>query len=41
MSGGIVLTYLALQSSDPYKLGALGLYGAFVVIPSVWLASRR
>jgi hypothetical protein len=39
--GGIGLTWLALQQPDPYRLGALGLYGLFVSVPSVWLASRR
>jgi uncharacterized BrkB/YihY/UPF0761 family membrane protein len=36
--GGIFLTYLALQSPDPYRLGALGLYCLGVLIPAVYLA---
>ena len=35
--GGIGLTWLALQQPDPYRLGALGIYCLFVVLPSVWL----
>lgn len=41
VSGAIVLAYLALNQPDPYRLGALALYGSFVVLPVVWLASRR
>ncbi|HEX3524700.1 MAG TPA: hypothetical protein VHT52_21755 [Stellaceae bacterium] len=37
-TGGIMLTYLALQQPDAYKLGALGIYCAGVVIPAIWLA---
>jgi hypothetical protein len=39
--GGIALTWLALAVPDPVRLGALGIYCVAVVIPSVWLASRR
>ena len=39
--GAIGLTYLALVSPDPYRLAALGVYAAVVVVPLVWLASRR
>jgi hypothetical protein len=39
--GGIVLTWLALAVPDPVRLGALGIYCVAVVIPAVWLASRR
>jgi hypothetical protein len=39
--GAIALAYLALQASDPMKLGALGIYTALVVIPLVALAARR
>jgi hypothetical protein len=38
--GGIWLTWFALQEPDPYRLGALAIYGLGVFIPSVWLASR-
>lgn len=37
--GGIVLTAIALTSPDPYKLGALAIYAAFIV-PTIWLAGR-
>ena len=39
--GGIVLTYLALGNSDPVRLVPLGIYSLLVVVPSVWLASRK
>lgn len=39
--GAIVLAYLALAASDPYKLGALAIYSVVVVVPLVWLAARR
>jgi hypothetical protein len=39
--GAIALAYLALQTADPYRLGALGIYTALVVIPLVALAARR
>jgi hypothetical protein len=41
VGGGIALTWLALQNPDPYKLGALAIYCAAVVVPSVWLACVR
>jgi hypothetical protein len=31
VSGGIFLTWLALASPDPYRLGVLGIYTIFVV----------
>jgi hypothetical protein len=40
VSGGIGLTWLALQEPDPMRLGALAIYCAAVVIPVVWLSSR-
>jgi hypothetical protein len=41
VAGGIVLTWLALQSSDPVRLAALGIYSLAIVVPTVWLASRH
>ena len=41
VGGGISLTWLALQSPDPMRLGALAIYSLAVVVPTVWLASRR
>ena len=38
--GGIGLTYVALQSPDPWRLGALGIYAIAIVIPTVWFAPR-
>jgi hypothetical protein len=39
--GAIVLTYLTIQTPDPWRLGALAIYCAFVLLPTTWLASRR
>ena len=39
VSGGIALTWLALQNPDLYRLGALAIYCGAVVVPSVWLSS--
>lgn len=39
--GGIALTIIALGTPDPWRLGALAIYSVAVVIPVVWLASRR
>lgn len=41
VTGGIVLTATALNNPDPWRLGALAIYSIAVVIPVVWLASRR
>ena len=41
VSGAVWLTWLALQQPDPYRLGALGVYSAVVVVPLIWLAARR
>jgi len=41
VSGAIALSYLTLQNPDPYRLGALAVYAAVVVVPLIWLASRR
>jgi hypothetical protein len=39
--GAIALAYLALMQPDPYRLGALAIYAVAVVLPLVWLSSRR
>lgn len=39
--GDIVLTAMALNAPDPWRLGALAIYSLAVVVPVVWLASRR
>lgn len=41
VGGAISLTWFALQTPDPYRLGALAVYAAVVVLPLVWLAGRR
>lgn len=41
VSGAIWLSWLALAQPDPYRLAALGIYAFVVVVPLVWLASRR
>lgn len=38
--GGIALTAMAMMGNpDGYKLGLIGIYGALVVGPVVWLAA--
>ena len=39
--GAIAVAYLVLKEPDPYRLGALGVYAAVVVVPLIWLAARR
>jgi hypothetical protein len=39
--GAIVLTYITIEAPDPWRLAALGVYTALVVLPATWLASRR
>ena len=39
--GASFLAWLALHEPDPYRLGTLAVYGAVVVLPVIWLASRR
>lgn len=39
--GAIILAYLALQAADAYRLGALAIYTVAVVVPLVWLTSRK
>lgn len=41
VGGGIVLTSMALGNPDPWRLGVLAIYSLAVVVPVVWLASRR
>ena len=41
VSGAIALAYLTLQNPDPFRLGALAVYAAIVVVPLIWLASRK
>jgi hypothetical protein len=41
IGGAIYLSWLVLAQPDPYRLGALGVYSATVVLPLVWLAARR
>lgn len=41
IGGAIALTLIAIRAPDPYRLGALAIYAVAVVIPAVWLASRR
>lgn len=40
IAGAIFLTWLSLGNPDPYRLTALGIYCAAVVMPCVWLASQ-
>jgi hypothetical protein len=39
--GAIALTWLALETESPTRLGAVGLYTITVVLPLVWLGGRR
>ena len=39
--GASLLAWMALANPDPYRLGTLGVYGAVVVLPLIWLAARR
>lgn len=41
VAGAIALTWSALAIPDPWRLGALGIYGVAIFIPCVWLAGRR
>jgi hypothetical protein len=38
--GAIILAYIVIESPDPWRLGALGIYALVVVVPTVWLSSR-
>jgi hypothetical protein len=39
--GAIVLASAVMATPDPWRLGALGIYALVVVVPTVWLSSRR
>jgi hypothetical protein len=39
--GAITLAVIAIREPDPWRLGALAIYALVVVLPMVWLASRR
>jgi hypothetical protein len=39
--GGIGLAVVVLQQPDVLRLGVLGIYAVAIVIPVIWLASRR
>ena len=39
--GAIILSTFAVREPDPWRLGAVAIYAAIVVVPTVWLASRR
>lgn len=39
--GAIALAYLALASTDAFRLGVLAIYALVVVVPLVWLAARQ
>ena len=39
--GASFLAWLALSEPDPYRLATLGVYGVVVVLPLIWLTSRR
>lgn len=41
VAGGIWLAFIALQNPDEMRLGVLGIYSAVIVVPVIWLASRR
>lgn len=41
IAGGIGLTWLTLMSPEPFRLGALAIYGILIVLPTVWLAGTR
>ena len=39
--GAIALSVIAINAPDPYRLAALGIYSVVIVVPMVWLSSRR
>jgi hypothetical protein len=41
VSGGIFLTYLALDHPDYFRIGALAVYCLGVVLPAVYLAASK
>lgn len=41
VTGAIYLSWLSLAQPDIYRLACLAVYAVVVVVPLVWLASRR
>lgn len=41
ITGAISLTVIAIRDPDPWRMAALGIYALTVVVPTVWLSSRR
>lgn len=39
--GAVWLTVIAIQAPDPLRLAAVGIYCLVLVLPMVWLASRK
>jgi uncharacterized BrkB/YihY/UPF0761 family membrane protein len=39
--GSIILAVIVERSPDPWRLAALGVYAAVVVVPTIWLSSRK
>jgi uncharacterized BrkB/YihY/UPF0761 family membrane protein len=39
--GAIILALAVERNPDPWRLGALAIYSLIVVLPTVWLASRK
>ena len=39
--GAIALSVIAINAPDPYRLAALGIYSVVIVVPMVWLSSRK
>jgi hypothetical protein len=39
--GAAILAFADIQTPEPLRLGALATYAALVVLPMVWLCSRR
>ena len=39
--GAIILATRVMATPDPWRLGALAIYAVAVVLPTVWLSSRR
>lgn len=39
--GAFILALIAIRDPDPFRLGALVIYSVGIVIPCIWLSSRR
>ena len=39
--GAIWLTINVERDPDPWRLGAMGIYTAVVIVPLIWLAARK